>query len=174
MASARKIPWYKVQLLFAAGLQILFVFAPLSYAGNWSAHTTANLHPFWITTETTDFAAGTTDTGFTWFFMRFELAFLVLWMVGMAFLLLWVLYAKASKPQKVDRLGKAMGGFAGQIVLAYFIAQSVTWHVGEPAAGEEIEMRFLPQFFLLMFPLIFTYMAWKRMKGSRKKKELSE
>lgn len=169
MASSPKFYWYKVQLFFAAGLQFLVVFAPLSYAGNWGAHRTAFLHPFWITAETTDFAARTSESEVTWFFLRFELIFLVVWMVGMAFLIFWVTLSKVGWAQRVDRLGKAMGGFAAQIVLAYFVAQSVVWHVGDAGQGEEIEFRLLPQFFLLLFPLIFSYLAWKRMKRIHKK-----
>lgn len=164
MASKRKFYWYKAQLLFAAVLQFLAVFAPLSYAGNWGAHRTAFLHPFWITSETNDFVARTSTTDLIWFFLRFELIFLVVWMVGLGILVTWVIFSKTDWANRVDRLGKAMGGFAAQIVLAYLIAQSVVWHVGEESPGEEIEFRLLPQFFLLLFPLIFSYMAWKRMK----------
>lgn len=161
MAAPSRFRWYHFQLLLAAGLQFLSLFAPLSYGGNWGSHTTAFLHPLWITTEKADFAARTFEESTVWFFFRPELILLVVWMVALGFLMCWVILGRISQEQKIDRLGKAMGGFAAQILLAYFIAQSVTWHV---AAGEDLELRILPQFFLLLFPLILSYLAWKRMK----------
>ncbi len=171
MARPRKFYWYQAQLFFAAILQFLFVFAPLSYAGNWSTHQTAFLHPFWITSETNDFASRTATTDLTWFFLRPELILLVAWMLGLAFLLMWILFAKVDWNRKVDRLGKAVGGFAAQMVIAYLVAQSAVWHVGDAVDGEEIELRMLPQFLLLIFPLILSYMAWTRMKKISSKVE---
>ena len=164
MARKRKFYWYQAQLLFAAFLQFLAIFAPLSYAGNFSQHRTAFLHAFWVSEETVDFATRTTSLDLIWFFLRPELLVLVVWMTGMGFLLLWVLYSKTDWVHRRERLGKAMGGFAAQIILAYFVANSVTGHVGEPEAGGEVVFKFMPQFFLLLFPLIFCYMAWRRMK----------
>ena len=68
MARKRKFYWYQAQLLFAAFLQFLAIFAPLSYAGNFSQHKTAFLHAFWVSEETVDFANRTTSLDLIWFF----------------------------------------------------------------------------------------------------------
>ncbi len=164
MARSRRFYWYHVQLFFAAVLQFLVVFAPLSYAGNWRTHQTAFLHPFWIYSETVDFARQSFASDLTWFVQRPELILLVVWMLGLGFLLLWILFAKADQSRKAGLLRKAIGGFAVQIALAYLVAQSVTWHVTDTVGSEEVQLRVLPQFLLLLFPLFFSYMAWNRMR----------
>lgn len=165
MAATTKFYWYKVQLVLAAVLQAMSIFVPLSYAGNWENHTTAFLHPLWISSETNDFATRTVTTDTDWFFQRPELIVLVIWMGALTFLMGWVIFSKVSWARRVDRLGKAMGGFAAQILLAYLVAQSASWHVGEVTTGSPIEVRTQPEFFLLLFPLVLSFMAWRRMKA---------
>jgi|GEM_PF-3949669 len=165
MAAPSKFYWYKVQLILAVLLQVLALFAPISYAGNWQLNTTAFLHPLWISKESTDFIARSATTDTVWFYQRPELILLLVWMVALAFLLGWVAFSKVDWDRRVDRLGKAIGGFAAQTLLVYAIGQSATWHVGEASGDASIEVSTQPEFLLLLFPLVLSYLAWRRMKA---------
>ena len=154
--------WYKVQLGLALGLQVLGLGAPLAYGGNWGAHETGFLHPLWISIETYDVSSHHASSEWTWFFLRVELIILVAWMLGLAGFLAYVLFSKLSLAAKYERLGNSFGGFAAQIILAYFVARSIVWHFSD--VGTEIEVSLQREFFILLFPIIFIYLARQRIR----------
>ncbi len=165
MAAGRSpFRWYKVQLGLAFVLQVMGIAAPLSYGGNWSAQQTAFLHPGWVAVETYDLQAGTSQTTTYWFFERWELAILVVWMAGLSIFMAHTLLARLSIKEKYIRLGNSFGGFAAQIILAYFVSRSVIWHLKEGEGAVELILQ--REFFFLLFPIIFIYLARRRIARS--------
>lgn len=161
--------WYKVQLGLALVLQVLGLAAPLAYGGNWAAHETGFLHPLWISIETYDVTSHHSSSVWTWFFMRLELILLVVWMLGLAGFLAYVLFSRLSLAAKFERLGNSFGGFAAQIIIAFFVARSIGGHFSE--VGGEIEVSLQREFFILLFPIIFIYLARQRMRRLLKSSE---
>ena len=170
MAAGRsRLRWYHVQLFLAASLQTLTLFAPLSFAGNWEIRQTGFLHPLWIATETFDTTTRETATHIIPAFLRPELIFLSLWMGTLAGFLWWTLFKKSTLKQKIDRIGNSFGGFALQVIIAFFVARTVSWHI----EGDELEVMMQREFFLLLFPVTFAYLARQGMRRRLIRDELA-
>lgn len=161
-AGDKRLRWYQVQLFLAAALQTLTLFAPLSFAGNWDVRQTGFLHPLWISVETFDTATRETATHFIPAYLRPELILLSLWMGILAGFLWYALFKSMKLKNRIDLIGNSFGGFALQVIIAFFVARTMSWHI--EGTGEAIEVIMQREFFLLLFPVVFAYLARQRMR----------
>lgn len=163
MSIKRRFRWHHFQLILAALLQLLIVLAPLSYSVNWEQNSTAILHPAYIVGETYEPELRDSTVETTYFFQRIELALLSFWVLALSGFLFWMAFGKMDLDRRKDYLGKSMGGFALQIIIAYFVSLSVSWHVGE-VTGDSTITTTQPEFLLFMFPMVFAYLAYLNLK----------
>lgn len=170
-AGKKRLRWYHVQLFLAASLQTLTLFAPLSFGGNWEIRQTGFLHPLWVATESFDTATRETSMDIIPAYLRPELLLLSIWMGILAGFLWWTLFQRASLRKKINQIGNSFGGFALQVIIAFFVARTISWHIGGGEAELEIMMQ--REFFLLLFPVIFAYLARQRMRVQQARDELA-
>lgn len=171
-AGGKRLRWYNVQLFLAALLQTMVLFAPLSFAGNWTTRQTGFLHPLWISLENFDRSSGKSTLDIIPAYLRPELIFLSLWMAGLAAFLWWTLFKNTQLSRKIDLLGTSFGGFAAMIIIAFFVSRTTYWHIEGEA--DQIETILQREFFLLLFPLIFAFLARARMRRQVAKDDMKD
>lgn len=173
MAGLTRFRWHHAQLSLAALLQFLLLLAPLSYAGNWSQNKSAFLHAAYISMEQFDPETREVTVETLWMYQRLELALLSILILGLGIALVLILLRKFGPEVRRRVLGKSLGGFALQVIVAWFVAQTADWHVGSSPNGET-DLSLQPEFFLYLFPLILAYLAYQRMGRQQSPKRESE
>lgn len=146
-------------LFLAAGINLSLVFAPIGYAANYALNTYAWLHGSWITIEKADpmgGAANYSSIGITGDFLLFSFAALTTVLgIGLGIFI----FINRRPILKQRWLLIILVALVLQALLGWVLENHLLDFVGS-AEPRDLETRLQAQYWLHIFPPLFTWWAW--------------
>lgn len=150
-------------LFLAAAINLSLVFAPLGYAANYARNTYAWLHGSWITIEKADPLGGAANyslVSVTGDFLLFSFAALT---TVLALGLAVFIFINRRPILKQRFLLIILVALVGQALLGWILENHLLDFVGT-AEPKDLETRLQAQYWLHLFPPLFTWWAWISVK----------
>lgn len=157
-------------LLFALGINISLLFAPLAYAANYDKSIFAWLYGSRIVIEDANPWAGTANFEHVSWNEDALLGTFSALLLLMALILAFTILFNADDQKKFRLMLYSLAGLGIQIVLAIALRSGLESYVGQ-ASPADIESHLEAQFYLLFFPIIFCLWAMSRNRKFRDKTE---
>jgi hypothetical protein len=155
-------------LFLAAVINMSIVFAPIGYAANYARSTYAWLHGSWITIEKANLGGGAANytsisvTGDALLFLFAALTTLLA--AGLAIFI----FINRRPILKQRALFIILIALLGQAVLGWILENHLISFVGT-GGPDDLETRLQAQYWLHIFPPLFTWWAWIAVRRREKK-----